>query len=62
MNTKALKENILKLNLAKWKIMQTNLNSLVLFKTEYKYTECVYLQINNSEVNLRYEKVFDISI
>ena len=37
MNIEILKANILKLNLYKWKLIQTNINSLVIFKTKYKY-------------------------
>ena len=48
MNIEILKANILKLNLYKWKLIQTNINSLVIFKTKYKYTDCIYINIDSA--------------
>ena len=38
MNIENIKKDILKLNLSKWNLIQTSLNSLVLFKRNNKYT------------------------
>ena len=59
MNIENIKKDILKLNLSKWNLIQTSLNSLVLFKCKYKYTECIYINVNNHKTNIRYDKVFD---
>ena len=47
MNIENIKKDILKLDLSKWNLIQTSLNSLVLFKSKYKYTECIYINVNN---------------
>ena len=35
MNIENIKKDILKLDLSKWNLIQTSLNSLVLFKSKY---------------------------
>lgn len=59
MNTKYLKKCISKLNLCKWKLIQTNINSLILFKSKYKYTDCIYVDVNVDGASIRHEKVYD---
>ena len=59
MNIEILKANILKLNLYKWKLIQTNINSLVIFKTKYKYTDCIYINIDSGKAHIKRERVFD---
>ena len=59
MNIENIKKDILKLDLSKWNLIQTSLNSLVLFKSKYKYTECIYINVNNHRANIKYDKVFD---
>ena len=46
MNIESLKKHILNLDLYKWKLIQTNLDSLVIFKSKYKYTDCIYMNID----------------
>lgn len=52
-------KNIINLNLKKYKIVRTKKNSIVLFKSKYKYTDCVYIDLYNKDITLRYERVFD---
>lgn len=59
MNINDVKEFIRRLNLDKWKLMQTDLNDLVLFKVKYKYTDCIYMNLVKEETCVRYERVFD---
>lgn len=59
MNTESLKKRISNLDLYKWKIIQTNLNNLVVFKIKYKYTDCIYMNIGTKRAKIRHEKVFD---
>lgn len=59
MNIESLKKYILNLDLYKWKLIQTNLDSLVIFKSKYKYTDCIYMNIDINGANIRYERVFD---
>lgn len=59
MDTKYLKEEISTLNLYRWRLIQTNINRLVIFKTKYKYTDCIYVDVNVDEVIIRRERVFD---
>lgn len=59
MNIESLKKYILNLDLYKWKLIQTNLDSLVIFKSKYKYTDCIYMNIDINGVDIRYERVFD---
>ena len=59
MNIENIKKDILKLDLSKQNLIQTSLNSLVLFKSKYKYTECIYINVNNHRANIKYDKVFD---
>ena len=59
MNIEILKKNLSKLNLYRWKLIQTNINSLVIFKTKYKYTDCIYINIDKAGANIKRERVFD---
>lgn len=59
MNIEYLRKYILNLNLFKWNLVQVNVNSLLIFKTKYKYTDCIYININDDGANIRHEKVFD---
>lgn len=59
MDTKYLKEEISTLNLYRWRLIQTNINRLVIFKTKYKYTDCIYVDVNVDEAIIRRERVFD---
>lgn len=51
--------NIINLNLKEYEMVRTKKNSIVLFKSKYKYTDCVYIDLYNEDINLRYERVFD---
>lgn len=59
MNIENLKKSILDLDLYKWKLMQTNLDSLVIFKSKYKYTDCIYMDVGINGAYIRKERVFD---
>lgn len=51
--------NIINLNLKEYEMIRTKKNSIVLFKSKYKHTDCVYIDLYNEDINLRYERVFD---
>ena len=57
MNIEILKKNLSKLNLYRWKLIQTSINSLVVFKTKYKYTDCIYINIDKKYLKLHIERL-----
>ena len=59
MSIDKIKKIIFNLNFNNYNLVQTKSNSLILFKTKYKYTDCIYIDLYNENINLRYERVFD---
>lgn len=59
MNMKALRKSMDYLDLKKYKLIQTSLNSLVIFKMKYRYTDCIYVNIDDNKASVRKERVFD---
>ena len=59
MDIQDIKEILYKSNLYNWKMVQVDLNRVVLFKVKYKYTDCLYISANKENITIRYERVFD---
>ena len=52
-------KNIKNLNLKKQNIIRTKKNTLVIFKSKYKYTDCIYINIINNIYSIKYDRIFD---
>ena len=59
MNISKIISIISSLKLNDYQLVRTKNNSLVIFKSKYKYTDCIYIDIRNKEAQIRYERVFD---
>lgn len=57
MNT--LIKNIKNINLKKYNTVKTRNNSLVIFKSKHKYTDCIYINIIDNIYYVKYDRVFD---
>lgn len=52
-------KNIKNLNLKKYNIIRTKKNTLVIFKSKYKYTDCIYINIIDNIYSIKYDRIFD---
>lgn len=57
-NLNYLKNN---LNLYGYTLLQVTNNKFLIFKSFYKYTKCIYIDINN-HIEVKIDKVFDSEI
>ncbi len=57
-NLNYLKNN---LNLYGYTLLQVTNNKILIFKSFYKYTKCIYIDINN-HIEVKIDKVFDSEI
>ena len=56
---KYLNEN---LYLNNFKILKTGINKCVIFKIYYKYTKCIYIELEGNMIHVNVDKVFDSNI
>lgn len=59
MDIENLKRELKNKNLKGYNIVQTTSQNLVLFKSKYKYTDCIYINIDGSKAHVKTDRVFD---
>lgn len=59
MDISSIKSQISKLNLNGFKLVQTKDNSLLLLKSKLKYSDCIYINLNDNNIEIIHDKVFD---
>lgn len=59
MNINKLKSKLLRLNLNNFKLIQTKSNSLLLLEAKYKFSDCIYINLYENNVEIIKDRVFD---
>lgn len=59
MDIENLKNELKNKNLKGYNIVQTTSQNLVLFKSKYKYTDCIYINIGENKAYVKMDRVFD---
>ena len=58
-NLNYLKNN---LNLCGYTLLRVNNNKILIFKSLYKYTKCIYIAFIDNHIEVKIDKVFDTEI
>lgn len=59
MEIENLKKELKNKNSKGYNIVQTTSRNLVLFKSKYKYTDCIYISIDECKAHVKTDRVFD---
>lgn len=59
MDINQLKSKLLTLDLNNFKLIQTKSNSLLLLKSKYKFSDCIYINLYKNRVEIINDRVFD---
>lgn len=56
---KKIKSELYQMDLGDFKLIQTKINSFLLINIRYKFSDCIYINVNKYNIEINYDRIFD---